>query len=65
MESPDRNHSALWDMAEAIREIQGFTNSATISSSKFQKVIFGWTIDESLNLTHDNIQGLVEVLDPL
>ncbi|MCX5965516.1 MAG: DUF86 domain-containing protein [Cyanobacteria bacterium] len=29
MESLDRNHSALWDMAEAIREIQNFTEAVT------------------------------------
>jgi uncharacterized protein with HEPN domain len=29
MESLDRNHSALWDMAEAIREIQSFTEAVT------------------------------------
>ena len=29
MEKLDRNYSALWDMAEAIREIQSFTAMVT------------------------------------
>ena len=29
MESLDRNNSALWDMAESIREIQSFTKAVT------------------------------------
>ena len=29
MESLDRNHSALWNMAESIREIQSFTKAVT------------------------------------
>jgi uncharacterized protein with HEPN domain len=29
MESLDRNHSALWDMAESIREIHSFTEAVT------------------------------------
>lgn len=38
MESLDRNYSALWDMAEAIREIQSFT--ATVTKEKYLETLW-------------------------